>query len=314
MKCRVCRKPIEGKRRKALYCSGKCRSTAYRRSHGVHGPPGRRPKDHREAPPEQEKPRGRQAAAKARSGRSVEQQDTAAPIPPPRIAFDRQLLPQAPLSAFGYRLAGQNEATSQWVVVPSEPTGWRLAPFQSPDDTRLIPGCRFRVFWVDENGQEIPPENTGTIPELYFFTGPADPTQADPAMESLIRTCIQLRAEVLRQKKELRALSEKLEDRNDDAELLEEEVEDLKEEVKTLEAENEKLSKKSLYTEVGEVVLPIALGLGARQLIGGIQNIAIAKAERDAAELGARHPPESLSAALDEGEQSALKDKPTSAT
>jgi len=97
-----------------------------------------------------------------------------------RIAFDEQVLAQAPEDAVGYRvvLAGRDEWDAPRVVpdpnVMGSPSFWRLRPFQLPDDLRLRAGKLYRLLWVDAQGALVPPVGNRHLPALRFFLGPPD--------------------------------------------------------------------------------------------------------------------------------------------
>ncbi|MBL9004052.1 MAG: hypothetical protein JNJ46_07385 [Myxococcales bacterium] len=97
-----------------------------------------------------------------------------------RVAFDAQVLGQAPDGAVGYRvvLPGRNEWDAPRVVpdphVMGSPSFWRLRPFQLPDDIRLRAGKLYRLLWVDAQGALVPPVGNRHLPALRFFLGPPD--------------------------------------------------------------------------------------------------------------------------------------------
>ncbi|MBL9007207.1 MAG: hypothetical protein JNJ46_23320 [Myxococcales bacterium] len=97
-----------------------------------------------------------------------------------RVAFDEQVLAQAPDDAVGYRvvLPGCNEWDAPRVVpdpnVMGSPSFWRLRPFQLPDDLRLRAGKLYRLLWVDAQGALVPPVGNRHLPALRFFLGPPD--------------------------------------------------------------------------------------------------------------------------------------------
>jgi hypothetical protein len=97
-----------------------------------------------------------------------------------RVAFDAQVLDQAPDGAVGYRvvLPGRDEWDALRVVpdpnVMGSPSFWRLRPFQLPDDVRLRAGKLYRLLWVDAQGALVPPVGNRHLPALRFFLGPPD--------------------------------------------------------------------------------------------------------------------------------------------
>lgn len=103
-----------------------------------------------------------------------------------RVAFDEQVLSQAPADAVGYRLVlPVGDAHESPRIVP-EATGpgalpyWRLHPFDLPDDLRLRSGRRYRLLWVDARGARLPPDASRYLPALRFFLGPPDAQQLAP--------------------------------------------------------------------------------------------------------------------------------------
>ena len=106
-----------------------------------------------------------------------------------RVAFDEQVLSQAPAGAVGYRLVlPVGDAHESPRIVP-EATGpgalayWRLHPFELPDDLRLRNGRRYRLLWVDARGARLPPDASRYLPALRFFWGPPDTQQLAPNAE-----------------------------------------------------------------------------------------------------------------------------------
>jgi hypothetical protein len=97
-----------------------------------------------------------------------------------RVAFDEQVLAQAPDAAVGYRVVrpGRDEWDAPRVApdpnVMGSPSFWRLRPFQLPDDVRLRAGKLYRLLWVDAQGALVPPVGNRHLPALRFFLGPPD--------------------------------------------------------------------------------------------------------------------------------------------
>ncbi|HMY57982.1 MAG TPA: hypothetical protein PK472_07005, partial [Pseudomonadota bacterium] len=96
------------------------------------------------------------------------------------IAFDEQVLAQAPEDAVGYRvvLPGRDAWDAPRVVpdpnVMGSPSFWRLRPFELPDDLRLRAGKSYRLLWVDAQGALVAPLGSHHLPALRFFLGPSD--------------------------------------------------------------------------------------------------------------------------------------------
>lgn len=99
---------------------------------------------------------------------------------PPRVAFDRQVLRQAPPGAAGYRLIIPSRSHTQppQIVPASDALGsprfWRLDPFQLPDELRLRDGHLYRIVWVNAQGEPVQPQGTRQLPTLHFFLGAPD--------------------------------------------------------------------------------------------------------------------------------------------
>jgi hypothetical protein len=98
----------------------------------------------------------------------------------PRVPLQDQILSQAPVQAFGYRLAMGSTEQGHLQAVPTV-RPWLLQPFEPPTDPRLEDGKNYRLLWFDRNGLELPPRQDLPIPGLYFFLGAPDaplPAQA----------------------------------------------------------------------------------------------------------------------------------------
>jgi len=182
MQCRQCEKSLRvGAPRGTKYCSAACRAAAYReRQRGATQPGGGdglvSERTRRAARLQTGTPR---QAAQHRASESAREPER------PRqtswhIAFNEQVLAQAPDDAVGYRvvLPGRDEWDAPRVVpdpnVMGSPSFWRLRPFQLPDDLRLRAGKLYRLLWVDAQGVLVPPVGNRHLPALRFFLGPPD--------------------------------------------------------------------------------------------------------------------------------------------
>jgi hypothetical protein len=168
MYCVQCGQPAKPR---SKYCEkGACRSQAWRNRHGKNGPVGRPPKDRGSEPANLDATAGkdRKLLIDGLKGTAA-RPERPGQISKRRIGFDRQLLPYAPPRAAGYRLIGMDMQTGAVLALPEGMLYWKLAPFQPPDSPQLREGARLRVLWIGAQGEEIPPENTGTIPILGFF-------------------------------------------------------------------------------------------------------------------------------------------------
>lgn len=65
---------------------------------------------------------------------------------------------------------------------------WRLRPFQAPNDWRLVDGALYRVLWVGNSGEIVPPVDEGKLPGLLFHlhqceadSAPSDGVSGDEA-------------------------------------------------------------------------------------------------------------------------------------
>lgn len=135
-----------------------------------------------------DEPAGRFPRVPARASRSADHRVAVKRGPAPqhasrrrwRVAFDEQVLAQAPEDAVGYRVAlpGRDEWDAPRVVPDADemgsPSFWRLRPFELPDDIRLRSGRLYRLLWVDAQGARVPPTGCRFLPALRFFLGPPD--------------------------------------------------------------------------------------------------------------------------------------------
>ncbi len=171
----------KGARRGSKYCSDACRARAYReRQRAAMQPSG--------GDGLATEPAGRFRRVPARAARNADHRVAVKRGPAPqrasrrrwRVAFDEQVLAQAPDAAVGYRvvLPGRDEWDAPRVVpdadVMGSPSFWRLRPFELPDDIRLRSGKRYRLLWVDAQGARVPPMGCRSLPALRFFLGPPD--------------------------------------------------------------------------------------------------------------------------------------------
>ncbi len=92
----------------------------------------------------------------------------------PRIPMEQQLLSQAPARAIGYRLVlsprphDDLPRLSPPIGVDGAHSFWRLRPFHAPNDWRLVDGALYRVLWVGDSGEVVPPVDEGKLPGLLF--------------------------------------------------------------------------------------------------------------------------------------------------
>lgn len=107
----------------------------------------------------------------------------------PRRPYDEQLRSQAPAGAAGYRLVLPLRSPTETpkIIPTAEQNGalryWKLDPFELPDDLRLQDGHSYRILWVDSQGQPLAPKGSQSLPSLYVFLGPPDPTPSQEEAE-----------------------------------------------------------------------------------------------------------------------------------
>ena len=182
MQCRQCKKSLRvGAPRGTKYCSAACRAAAYReRQRAAKQPSGgnglvseetsRNARLQSRTPREAAQGRTSERAHKAKRPRRMGW----------RVAFDEQVLAQAPEDAVGYRvvLPGRDAWDAPRVVpdpnVMGSPSFWRLRPFELPDDLRLRAGKSYRLLWADAQGALVSPVGNRHLPALRFFLGPPD--------------------------------------------------------------------------------------------------------------------------------------------
>ena len=187
--CRACGKGLpKGSTVRKVFCDSICRMNwhAEKRANGT---PGNR------------KAKRSQSAKKLPSTQRSTGAETPTgtrPEPPriattqPRIPMEQQLLSQAPVRAIGYRLVLSPRPHDELPRL-SPPIGvdgthyfWRLRPFQAPNDWRLVDGALYRVLWVSESGEVVPPVDEGKLPGLLFHLHPceADRVHSDGVSEN----------------------------------------------------------------------------------------------------------------------------------
>lgn len=185
MRCQQCNRTLSsGATARKKYCRAACRACAYRaRLRGtVQAVPGAEGSAAGAQPQVRAQKR---SASRTRANRRSEVESrsarTARPeVAWPRVAFDEQVLSQAPPEATGYRLVLPSRAEKGGpIVLPTADASgairfWRLRPFELPDDIRLRDGQVYRLLWIDAQGVAVPPSGTRQLPGLRFFLGPPD--------------------------------------------------------------------------------------------------------------------------------------------
>ena len=198
MWCQQCdRELAKDARRGTKYCSDACRARAYRERQRVATPP-------RGSVALASNQAARFSRAPARASRNTGPRATGKRVALTpranrrhwRVAFDEQVLAQAPDGAVGYRvvLPGRDEWDAPRVVPdagdPGSPSFWRLRPLELPDDLRLRSGKLYRLLWVDAQGARVPPLGSRSLPALRFFLGPPDEARAVKSVERSSRLAV----------------------------------------------------------------------------------------------------------------------------
>ena len=99
---------------------------------------------------------------------------------PARVALPMQLRRLAPpAEAVGYQLVIPPAREGSVVQLSPQRSGgawYSLAPFEYPDDLRLVDGTWYRVLWVDKCGLRVKNRDAEEIgiPGLYYFVGLPD--------------------------------------------------------------------------------------------------------------------------------------------
>lgn len=189
-------------RRGTKYCSAACRARAYRERQRVATPP-------RGSDALSSNQAARFSCVPSSASRNTGPWSTVKRVASTprasrlwRVAFDEQVLAQAPDGAVGYRvvLPGRDEWDVPRVVPdagePGSPSFWRLQPFEPPDELRLRSGKLYRLLWVDAQGARIPPLGSRCPPALRFFLGPPDEVRA-------VKTVARTRPALLSRRREL---------------------------------------------------------------------------------------------------------------
>lgn len=193
MKCPVCKRDFVAIRADAQYCSVNCRSQAYRLR--------LRTAARREGAGDQD------ADGDANRSSKRAQLLTAATGygKRPRIAIEQQVLSQVPPLAYRYRLVlGVVPESSEPVMVPEE-GAWNLMPFEAPCDRRLLSGQTYRIIWIDQQGEEVPPLEWAAVPCLHFFLGEPDAEISAQQVESRYQAQL-----VMQLRRQVQELEEKL--------------------------------------------------------------------------------------------------------
>lgn len=170
-KCRACGKGLpEGSTVRKVFCDSECRMNwhAEKRANGTSG--NRNAKRSQSA----KKVRSTQRSTGAETPTGTRPEPPRIATTQPRIPMEQQLLSQAPVRAIGYRLVlsprphDELPRLSPPIGVDGTLSFWRLRPFQAPNDWRLVDGALYRVLWVSESGEVVPPVDEGKLPGLLF--------------------------------------------------------------------------------------------------------------------------------------------------
>lgn len=193
MKCSFCDNLFSANRKDAAFCSAKCRSAAYRQRQRLAVQADQRAQKASATPPRP--PRVEDFMGLARRELLREASGTGMHR---REPMELQVLRQMPATACGYRLMVPVAGPDSFVESTPSGRAWRVAPFQQPNDPRLISGQHYRIQWYDVGGYEIRPLPNTALPCLYFFLGPADVDATSRSHEELrqLQTVAELRQKV----------------------------------------------------------------------------------------------------------------------
>lgn len=193
MKCPVCKKDFVAIRADAQYCSVNCRSRAYR----LRLRTAARREEAGEADSDEDANRSSKRAQLLTAATGCGKR--------PRVAIEQQVLSQVPPLAYRYRLVlGVVPGRSEPVMAPEE-GAWNLMPFEAPSDPRLLSGQTYRIIWIDQHGEEVPPLAWAATPSLYFFLGEPDAEISAQQVESRYQTQL-----VMQLRRQVQELEEKL--------------------------------------------------------------------------------------------------------
>lgn len=139
----------------------------------ANGTPGIRKAEHSQRP-KKAKIRSTQGATGAETPTGTRQELPRIATHRPRIPMEQQLLSQAPARAIGYRLVlsprphDELPRLSPPIGIDGTHSFWRLRPFNAPNDWRLVDGALYRVLWVGDSGEIVPPDDERKLPGLLF--------------------------------------------------------------------------------------------------------------------------------------------------
>lgn len=201
MLCPVCKlTPLTGRKATAKTCSAKCRSALYRDRKQKRGDTSQQAVTQRAEMGTAGSADQRRPTLRDPDGRDWEQLVSAATD---RIveAIQKHGLPSASSGLATWRVDMRDQVTSQApkraagyrVVLPARRPGdvaklsptrsrardvawYSLMPFEYPDDLRLCDGYWYRIVWIDAQGQRIRLQPGESVPGLYYFVGPAQPS------------------------------------------------------------------------------------------------------------------------------------------
>ena len=95
-----------------------------------------------------------------------------------RVDLRQQVQSQAPTDATGYRLVlpGRLE-TDKPTLIPKrtrfrDTPFYSLSPFECPDDLRLRDGRRYRIVWIDSQGNRLRLRSEQSVPGILYSVGP----------------------------------------------------------------------------------------------------------------------------------------------
>ena len=188
-KCRACGKGLpEGSTVRKVFCDSECRMN-WHAEQRASGTPGKQSGKRSQSA---KKVRSTQRSTGAATPTGTRQESPRIATLQPRIPMEQQLLSQAPARAIGYRLVlsprphDELPRLSPPIGVDGTLSFWRLRPFHAPNDWRLVDGALYRVLWVGDSGEVVPPGDEGKLPGLLFHLHPceADRVHSDGVSEN----------------------------------------------------------------------------------------------------------------------------------
>ena len=107
-----------------------------------------------------------------------------------RVDLRQQVQSQAPTDAAGYRLVLPGRLETDTPTLIPKRTRFRdtpfysLSPFEYPDDLRLRDGRRYRIVWIDAQGNRLRLRPEQSVPGILYSVGP-DSFQSEHKQSSI---------------------------------------------------------------------------------------------------------------------------------